>query len=400
MKNNRIVRKVVLAFDSFKGCLSAQEACAAVAEGVRAVADKGVLAAAEEERPVAEGERPVTAEERRTTTEERRATAEEVRRVTPDVEIVELPLSDGGEGLVACVKQLLPTSEVRLMVHGPLMEPIACSYALSADGKTAYMEMAAASGLTLVPEEKRNPLLTTTYGVGEMLVDAMGRGCESIVMGIGGSATCDAGEGMLKALWQAGYQQPSCRILVACDVDNPLYGVNGAAYVFAPQKGATPEQVALLDARLRHFAKQTEEAGIASTAMAHYPGAGAAGGLGYALLTYLHAELQSGIEIILNLAEFDTLIQDADLVITGEGKSDAQTMMGKVPCGVLKRCRQVGATCWLLSGAIDDSEGVLSGHFDIVKSINEGDTRPLSQLLLPEVAQENLRQTVQRLLKT
>ena len=134
--------------------------------------------------------------------------------------------------------------------------------------------------------------------------------------------------------------------------------------------------------------------------MTHNTGEGAAGGLGYALLTYLHAELQSGIEIILNLAEFDTLIQDADLVITGEGKSDAQTMMGKVPCGVLKRCRQVGATCWLLSGAIDDSEGVLSGQFDIVKSINEGDTRPLSQLLLPEVAQENLRQTVQRLLKT
>ena len=203
MKNNRIVRKVVLAFDSFKGCLSAQEACAAAAEGVRAAVEEA-LAAAEEALAAAEEERPVTEEERLVTAEERHTTAEEVRRVTPDVEIVELPLSDGGEGLVACIKQLLPTSEVRLMVHGPLMEPIACSYALSADGKTAYMEMAAASGLTLVPEEKRNPLMTTTYGVGEMLVDAMGRGCESIVMGIGGSATCDAGEGMLKALWQAG----------------------------------------------------------------------------------------------------------------------------------------------------------------------------------------------------
>lgn len=354
MKNNYRLKRVVLAFDSFKGCLSAREACAAAAEGVR--------------------------------------------EAIHQAEIAELPVSDGGEGLVACVKRLLPTSEVKLRVHGPLMDPLECSYALSADGKTAYMEMAAASGLTLVPEEKRNPLLTTTFGVGEMLADALSKGCECIVMGIGGSATCDAGEGMLQALRQAGCLQTSCRILVACDVDNPLYGPNGAAYVFAPQKGATPEQVALLDARLRHFARQTEEAGITSSAMACHPGSGAAGGLGYALLTYLHADLQSGIELLLNLADFDTLIQDADLVITGEGKSDAQTLMGKVPFGILKRCRQKGVACWLLSGAIDDTEAVLSSHFDLVKSINEADPRPLSQLLLPEVARENLRQAVQKAL--
>lgn len=346
--------KMVVAFDSFKGCLSAEEACRAAADGIQAV--------------------------------------------YPKATIVQLPLSDGGEGLVACVRQMLPTVERCLTVHGPLMEPIRCSYALSADGKTAYMEMAAASGLTLVPEDKRNPLETTTYGVGEMMADAISLGCEQIVMGIGGSATCDAGEGMLQALRDRHCLDTSCRCMVACDVTNPLYGEKGAAYVFAPQKGATPQQVAELDGRLRNFARRTEQAGIASPDTANHPGAGAAGGLGYALLAYLRAELRSGIDIVLDIARFDTTIHDADLVITGEGKSDAQTLMGKVPCGVLRRCRKVGVPVWLLSGAIDDDGGLLSDHFDRVHSINENDTRPLAQLLVPEVAEENIRRTVKRLM--
>lgn len=346
--------KMVVAFDSFKGCLSAEEACRAAADGIQAV--------------------------------------------YPKATIVQLPLSDGGEGLVACVRQMLPTAERCLTVHGPLMEPIRCSYALSADGKTAYMEMAAASGLTLVPEDKRNPLETTTYGVGEMMADAISLGCEQIVMGIGGSATCDAGEGMLQALRDRNCLDTSCRCMVACDVTNPLYGEKGAAYVFAPQKGATPQQVAELDGRLRNFARRTEQAGIASPDTANHPGAGAAGGLGYALLAYLRAELRSGIDIVLDIARFDTTIHDADLVITGEGKSDAQTLMGKVPCGVLRRCRKVGVPVWLLSGAIDDDGSLLSDHFDRVHSINENDTRPLAQLLVPEVAEENIRRTVKRLM--
>ena len=348
------IMKIVIAFDSFKGCISAREACDA--------AEEGILSA------------------------------------LPYSTVVKLPLSDGGEGLVECIRHLLPTADVTLTVHGPMMTMIDCSYAMSLDGKTAYMEMAAASGLTLVPENERNPMQATTYGVGEMIADAIGRGCERIVMGIGGSATCDAGEGMLKALDDRGCLNTPCKFTVACDVENPLYGEHGAACVFAPQKGATAEQVILLDNRLREFARKTEETGIASADMANYPGAGAAGGLGYALLCYLDAELQSGIDIILDIAEFDDMIKDADIVITGEGKSDAQTMMGKVPCGVLKRCIKAGAKTWLLSGAIDDSEYVLSTHFSLVKSINEKDSRPLAQLLLPEVAKDNLRHTIERLM--
>ena len=350
-----MIKKIIVAFDSFKGCISASEACDAATEGIHSVG--------------------------------------------PDANVIQLPLSDGGEGLVECVRRLLPTVDVSLCVHGPLMKRVACSYAMSIDGKTAYMEMAAASGLTLVPEDKRNPLNTTTYGVGEMMADAIGRGCESIVMGIGGSATCDAGEGMLKALRDRGHLHTPCKYVVACDVANPLYGEQGAAYVFAPQKGASPEQVRLLDQRLRAFANKTEKEGIASADMAHYPGAGAAGGLGYAFLTYLHAQLASGIDIILDIAGFDELIKDADIVITGEGKSDAQTLMGKVPYGVRKRCLGAGVETWLLSGAIEDPESTLSRHFSKVQSINENDSRPLAQLLLPEVAKENLKKTVKGIMK-
>lgn len=327
------------------------------------------------------------------------AAADAIGVACPAANVLRIPLSDGGEGLVACVKRLLPTTDITLNVHGPLMHPVGCTYAMSLDGHTAYMEMAAASGLTLVPEDKRNPLHTTTYGVGEMIADAIRRGCRRIVMGIGGSATCDAGQGMLTALRDCNCHYDSCRFVVACDVNNPLYGENGAACVFAPQKGANESQVALLDSRLRAFARQTEQAGIATPAMADFPGAGAAGGLGYAFLTYLHADLRSGIDIILDIAQFAKQLVDADLVITGEGKSDAQTLMGKVPSGVYKRCVQFGVPVWLLSGAIDDKNGELSRRFSLVRSINEGDSRPVSQLLHPQVAKSNLSRTLQSLLK-
>lgn len=349
-----MTKKIIVAFDTFKGCMSATEACDAAAEGIHSA--------------------------------------------LPDTKVIKLPLSDGGEGLVECVKRLLPTAEITLSVYGPLMEKVVCEYAMSHDGKTAYMEMAAASGITLVPQDKRNPMNTTTYGVGEMIADAIGRGCETIVMGIGGSATCDAGEGMLRALKDKGLLHTKCNYIVACDVTNPLYGEQGAAYVFAPQKGATPEQVRLLDQRLRAFANKTVKDGIATAHMADFPGAGAAGGLGYAFLAYLNAKLQSGIDTVLDIAGFDEIIKDADIVITGEGKSDVQTLMGKAPYGVQKRCISAGVVTWLLSGAIDDPECVLSRHFANVRSINENDTRPLAQLLLPEVAKYNLKQTVKKII--
>ena len=332
----------------------------------------------------------------------------------PEANVVEIALSDGGEGLVKCVQQILPTQSVSIDVHGPLMTKLKAEYAMSMDGKTAYMEMATASGLMLVPIDQRDPTKTTTYGVGEMVADALKRGCQKIVMGIGGSATCDGGRGMVEALRDKGCLEKrnykdiyhnghvdltqkgreclaqKCKLIVACDVNNPLYGENGAAHVFAPQKGATKEQVLWLDEQLRTFAKETEQAGLATPELANHPGAGAAGGLGYALLAYLNAELNSGIDIVLDLANFDVAIKDADLVITGEGKSDQQTMMGKVPHGVLKRCKKAGVPVWLLSGAIDDRTGELAKNFDLVRSINENDNRPLSVLMQPDVAKKNI----------
>ena len=347
--------KVILAFDSFKGCLTAGDACAAAALGVH--------------------------------------------RVLPDVRTLEMPMSDGGEGLVNCVSRILPVTPVKLTVHGPLMKPLTASYALSEDGATAYMEMASACGLTLLPEELRDPMKATTYGVGEMLTDALRRGCSKIIMGIGGSATCDGGRGMVDALRDAGVLGMMCPMVVACDVDNPLYGLRGAAHVFGPQKGATHEQVVMLDDRLREFARFTERQLHIDATWADHPGAGAAGGLGYALLAYLKAELRSGIDILLDLTHFDRELADADLVITGEGQSDRQTLMGKVACGVMRRCRSHGVPVWLLSGRVDDPEHELPRCFDVVRSINEGDSRPLSLLLSPEVARGNLSHAVSRVLR-
>lgn len=313
-------------------------------------------------------------------------------------------MSDGGEGMVDCIAEAVGAKMVSVRVHDPLMLPIEAHYALSADGRTAYMEMAATSGLTLVPEDKRNPMLTTTYGVGEMILDAVGRGCRKIVMGIGGSATCDGGKGMIDCLEShlplsvidaVGELAESIEIVVASDVSNPLYGPNGAAYVFAPQKGATPEQVRLLDERLRTFARETEAKGIAPPALAEHPGAGAAGGLGYGLMAYLGATLQSGIDLLLDTIRFDEQIKDADFILTGEGKSDRQTLMGKVSQGVLSRARRLGIPVHLLSGAIEDAAELAQAGFASVHSINENDNRPLEVLMQRDVAMGNMKHTTQ-----
>ena len=348
------MKKIVLAFDSFKGCMSAEEACNAAAMGVHST--------------------------------------------LPGAEVMALPMSDGGEGLVECVRKMMPTMPRSIMVVGPINKKVEATYAIATDGNTAYMEMAAASGLTLVEESKRNPIIATTYGVGEMIADALRLGCKKIMMGIGGSATCDGGKGMVEALRDSGLMSldvlKDIKFIVACDVDNPLYGKNGAAYIFAPQKGATEKEVEVLDNRLRNFAHETELLGLATPATALLPGTGAAGGLGYALLAYLKAELKAGIEIMLDIANFDNTIMDADIVVTGEGKSDHQTMMGKVAHGVMKRCRKANKPIWLLSGAIDDEEGMLAKNFDLVKSINDNDSRPLPILMQRATAMKNLEKTI------
>lgn len=342
------IMKIICAFDSFKGCMTAKDACHAAASGLL------------------------------------------IRH--PDADIVCLPLSDGGEGMVDCIAEAVDVKMVSVKVHDPLMQIIEAHYAVSADGTTAYMEMASASGLPLVPKDKRNPMLTTTYGVGDMIFDAVGRGCRKIVMGIGGSATCDGGKGMIECL--DGHLPLPAEIIVASDVSNPLYGENGAAYVFAPQKGATPEQVKLLDDQLRNFARETEAKGIALPDLAHHPGAGAAGGLGYGLMAYLGATLQSGIDLILDTVHFDEQIKGADFILTGEGKSDKQTLMGKVPKGILKRAMKQSIPVHLLSGAIEDAKELKDAGFASVRSINEDDNRPLEVLIQRDVAIENMTSTV------
>lgn len=346
--------KIVCAFDSFKGCMTAKDACHAAASGIHGC--------------------------------------------YPDAEVVCLPMSDGGEGMVDCIAEAVGATVVSVKVHDPLMQIIEAQYAVSDDGTTAYMEMAAASGLPLVPKDRRNPMLTTTYGVGEMLLDAVRRGCKKIVMGIGGSATCDGGKGMIECL-EANLPLP-IEIIVASDVSNPLYGENGASYVFAPQKGATPEQVILLDQQLRSFARETEAKGIAQPDLAEYPGAGAAGGLGYGLMAYLNARLQSGIDLLLDTIRFDEHISGADFILTGEGKSDRQTLMGKVPEGILKRAIKQGIPVHLLSGAIEDDSSLKEAGFASVRSINEIDIRPLDVLMQKDVAMENMKAAAKRLCVT
>ncbi len=348
--------KVILAFDSFKGSLSALQACKAAEQGL----------------------------------------CNKYKQINTTV----LPLSDGGEGLVQCFSSFMPLEKIIFKAHDPLMRPIEAVYAIDTRTKTAYMEMASTSGLTRLTNLERHPLLTTTYGVGEMIIDAIGKGCQHIVMGIGGSATCDGGKGMLMALEKEKDILPLfdglVDMTVVCDVNNPLYGPQGAAFVFGPQKGANPSEVIILDNQLRGWAKESEIRGVASPEDAIFPGSGAAGGLGYALHVYLHATLKSGIDVVLDTVKFDDALQGADLVLTGEGKSDVQTLMGKVAFGVLQRALKVGVPVMLVSGAVEDKPALLQAGFSDARSINEGDDRPLEELILPEVAQEKMKSFVEQ----
>lgn len=343
--------KVVVAFDSFKGCLTAVEACETAREAILSV--------------------------------------------RPGAEVVTMPLSDGGEGMVEALHHLPHVRRVCARVHDPLMRECEAEYLVS-DDATAYMEVAAACGLTLVEPEKRNPMTASSHCVGEMILDAAKRGCRKIVIGLGGSATCDGGRGLVEVLEESGYdfRSPTLQIEVACDVQNPLYGENGAACVFAPQKGATPQQLPILDRQLRDFALETERRGLATPADADIPGAGAAGGLGYALMTYMGARMRSGIEMMLELLHFDEALKGADVVFTGEGRSDRQTLMGKVAYGVLSASSRRGVPVHLVSGAVEDEASLLEAGFSSVRSINDGDPRPLSVLMQKEVAKEHLREVI------
>ena len=342
--------KVVIAIDSFKGCLSSKEANEAAAEGIR--------------------------------------------RAYPDVEIIKVPVSDGGEGYMEAFRAAIGGKLEEVMVRDPMMRPVTAKYLLQ--GETAVIEIAQASGLTLLTKEERNPMVATSYGTGQLVADAVRKGARHIIIGLGGSATSDAGIGMLKALISAFTKQgqwdditafKDVTFTIASDVKNPLYGEKGAAHVFAPQKGATPEMVLRLDERARKFAElSAKHFGFDRSQM---PGAGAAGGLGYAFLQYLDAKSVSGIQLLLDTIRFKELVKDADLIITGEGSADRQTLMGKLPVGILKQAGSVPV--YLIAGRISDREELLNAGFVRVECINPPGIS-LEDAMRKEVAQQNIRQ--------
>ncbi len=331
--------KVVIAIDSFKGSLSSLQAGNAVKDGIL--------------------------------------------QVFADAQIVVKPLADGGEGTVDAFEDATP---VTVTVTGPLGTPVNAKYCILPNG-TAVMEMAAAAGITLVTDTQRNPLHTTTYGVGEMICDAIKKGCRRFIIGIGGSATNDGGIGMLTAL---GYEfldkdgKPvalsgkglkdiaaigtekvlpalsECEFRIACDVENPLCGETGCSAIYGPQKGATPAMIQEMDSWLKRYAEIAKT--VSPKADPLFPGVGAAGGLGFAFLTFTNAELKSGISLILEEIALENDIKDADIVITGEGRLDKQTVMGKAPIGVAKLAKKYGKRVIAFSGCVTEDAEVCNDH--------------------------------------
>ena len=376
--------KVVVAIDSFKGSLSSMEAGQAIAEGVK--------------------------------------------RVYQHAEVVVRPLADGGEGTVEALVEGMGGIFVTKEVTGPLGEKVEAVYGMieSKDdlSKTAIIEMSAAAGITLVPEKSRNPMSTTTYGVGELILDAIERGCRQFIVGIGGSATNDGGVGMLQALGYDFVTQEGktisyggnglrelasieetnvhptlkeCTFKVACDVTNPLCGENGSSAIFGPQKGATPEMIQELDQSLLHYAELSKN--INSHADLFYPGTGAAGGMGFAFLTYTNATLESGIQIVLTETKLEELITTADVVVTGEGRLDGQTVLGKAPIGVAALAKKYQKKVLAFAGAVtldakECNQHGIDAFFPILRGVVT-----LKEAMNKEVAHQNMVDTVEQVFR-
>lgn len=321
-----------------------------------------------------------------------------VRAVFPSAQVVKVPIADGGEGTVDALVVATGGRALEAEVHGPLGEKVCARWGVLGGGAGAVIEMAAASGLPLVPAERRDPRVTSTRGTGELMRAVLEAGLRRMVVGIGGSATNDGGTGMARALGVRfldgqGRDLPEggaalarlaridlrgldarlaqAEILVACDVDNPLTGPRGASAVYGPQKGATPEMVRELDAALARYAEVAQEA--TGRDVAALPGAGAAGGLGAGLLFFTPARLRPGVEIVLETAKFDAQVRDADLVITGEGRTDFQTAMGKAPVGVAAAAKRHGVPVICLSGGLGEgADEVLAKGIDALASTEPG----------------------------
>ena len=378
--------KVIIAIDSFKGSLSSMDAGISVKEGIL--------------------------------------------KSKPDAEIVVKPLADGGEGTTDALISGLGGTRINLTVTGPMGEPVDCYYGIiEKEGcRTAVMEMASAAGITLVPPDKKNPLLATTYGVGEMILHAIENGCLDFIIGIGGSATNDGGIGMLKALGfkfgdkngedvgeggqalakvvtinssNVNSKLSLCNFKVACDVTNPLYGENGATYIYGPQKGVTLEMREDFDRGMENFALNT--ANHLGTDQSNYPGAGAAGGLGFAFLSYLNAKLLPGVDLILDATgltdELSLNTEDQVIVVTGEGRLDHQTAMGKAPVGVARLAKKYGAKVIAFAGAVTKdaiacNDAGIDAFFPIVREITT-----LEEAMKPENAKENLTATAEQVFR-
>ncbi|MCS4267573.1 glycerate kinase [Serratia sp. BIGb0163] len=309
------------------------------------------------------------------------------RQIYPQVQYVKLPMADGGEGTVDSMVAATGGEIVRVEVTGPLGQPVSAFYGLLGEGETAVIEMAAASGLHLAPKGQRDPRITTSYGTGELILAALERGVKTIILGIGGSATNDGGAGMMQALGARlldDQQQPlppggaalarlaqidlsavdprlqQVSVTAACDVDNPLCGPHGASAVFGPQKGATPEMVTQLDAALSHFGSLLQQA--TGREVLNAPGAGAAGGMGAALLGMLNARLRPGIEIVIETLRLEEALRDADLVITGEGRLDSQSIHGKTPIGVARVAKRHGLPVIGIAGSLSKDYQVVHQH--------------------------------------
>ncbi|HTT07862.1 MAG TPA: glycerate kinase [Gammaproteobacteria bacterium] len=331
-----------------------------------------------------------------------------IRRVFPKARCVKVPVADGGEGTVQSLVDATGGRLVRCRVKAPLGNIVTARYGLLGDGRTAIIEMAEASGLHLVPRGRRNPMLTSTYGTGQLLLDALRRGVRTIIIGIGGSATNDGGAGMAQALgarFLDGRGRPIAgtarggmldkiraidvsgmnarlrrvKIMVACDVTNPLYGPRGASHVYGRQKGATPVMAAKLDRNLRHFARLIRR--DLGTDVSRRPGAGAAGGLGAGLMAFTRAQLKRGIELVIKATRLESHMKGADLAITGEGRVDFQTAFGKTPSGVAKAARRHGVPVVAIGGGLaDDARGVFAHGIDGLESATP-DAMPLEEAI-------------------
>lgn len=380
IKKGKTFMKVTVAIDSFKGSMSSMEAGNAAKEGILK---------------------------------------------TCDAQVAVKPLADGGEGTTEALVEGLGGEYVYTEVTGPLGERVRARYGIMPDKRTAVMEMAEAAGITLVKRESLNPKEASSYGVGEMIADAIRRGCREFIIGIGGSATTDGGTGMLTALGYEFLDQSGervrqgageldkiavicddkvlpelneCCFQIACDVTNPLYGENGAVYVYGRQKGVKEEEKQILDEKMQHFARVTER--WIGKDNSGYPGAGSAGGLGFAFLSYIPgAELKPGIEIVLNAIKLEEEIRDSDIVITGEGRLDFQTAMGKVPVGVAALAKRYGCRVIAFAGGVTEdaaecNEKGVDAFFPIVRG-----AVTLEEAMKPENARKNMTLAVEQVFR-